>query len=242
MQLSLREVHQEPSDPPVLVRRGDGQVRQIAAKRKVGHTPGHADQPSRVARGHDQVRVGDHRREPVGIVDGTALTERRFHEHLTEFRHGERLFALDIDHRDPSASETGKGMRILEIAPRPRRCTLAPMFGARPAPARARCAVIVAMLAACGSVAPAPRVSEPAAPRTTRLAALPSASEPDAAAPRTPPALLRGVNLAGAEFGDGGELGKTYMYPDAKYAPGYASPRYFSGRGMNVFRLPFRWE
>lgn len=54
--------------------------------------------------------------------------------------------------------------------------------------------------------------------------------------------MLRGVSLAGAEFGDGGKFGTSYMYPDAKYVHGYDSPRYFRDRGMNVFRLPFRWE
>gem|GEM_PF-1368037 len=32
------------------------------------------------------------------------------------------------------------------------------------------------------------------------------------------------------------------MYPDAAYAQGYTSPSYFLNKGMNTFRLPFRWE
>ncbi len=57
--------------------------------------------------------------------------------------------------------------------------------------------------------------------------------------------MMRGISLAGAEFGEGnlpGTHGKEYVYPDAKYANGYASPSYFKSKGMNVFRLPFRWE
>jgi endoglucanase len=59
------------------------------------------------------------------------------------------------------------------------------------------------------------------------------------------PAMLRGINLAGAEFGEGnlpGTHGDHYTYPDGKYARGYASPALFAKKGMNVFRLPFRWE
>lgn len=60
---------------------------------------------------------------------------------------------------------------------------------------------------------------------------------------------LTGVNLAGAEFGpyeppDGprGEFGTQYTYPISEITPGYDSPRYFLSKGMNTFRLPFRWE
>ncbi len=48
-----------------------------------------------------------------------------------------------------------------------------------------------------------------------------------------------GVNLAGAEFGDHtlpGTFGKDYIYPTD------AEVDYFMGKGMNIFRLPFRWE
>lgn len=57
--------------------------------------------------------------------------------------------------------------------------------------------------------------------------------------------MLRGISLAGADFGEGqlpGRHGKDYVYPDAKYASGYSSPAYFRNKGMTVFRLPFRWE
>ena len=54
----------------------------------------------------------------------------------------------------------------------------------------------------------------------------------------------RGVNLAGAEFGvasDGtgqnpGTFGSTYTWPSA------TSADYFLAKGMNTFRVPFRWE
>lgn len=49
----------------------------------------------------------------------------------------------------------------------------------------------------------------------------------------------RGVNLAGAEFNAGrlpGTVHKDYTYPKT------SDVDYFAGRGMNVFRLPFRWE
>lgn len=48
-----------------------------------------------------------------------------------------------------------------------------------------------------------------------------------------------GVNLAGAEFGEGnlpGTYNQTYTYPTR------AEVDYFTSKGMNVFRLPFRWE
>lgn len=48
-----------------------------------------------------------------------------------------------------------------------------------------------------------------------------------------------GVNLAGAEFGDGnlpGTYNQHYTYPTR------AEVDYFTGKGMNIFRLPFRWE
>lgn len=57
----------------------------------------------------------------------------------------------------------------------------------------------------------------------------------------SPPAKLewRGVSLAGAEFGESelpGLYDKHYVYPDP------ASATYFAGKGMNLMRLPFRWE
>jgi endoglucanase len=49
----------------------------------------------------------------------------------------------------------------------------------------------------------------------------------------------KGVNLAGADFGEDslpGTLDKDYTYPTA------AEVDYFKGKGMSIFRLPFRWE
>jgi len=47
-----------------------------------------------------------------------------------------------------------------------------------------------------------------------------------------------GVNLSGAEFGSTfpGTFGSTYTYPTS------AEVDYYRSRGMNIIRLPFRWE
>ena len=47
-----------------------------------------------------------------------------------------------------------------------------------------------------------------------------------------------GVNLAGAEFGSRlpGTYNTDYTYPTA------AEINYFVGKGLNTFRVPFRWE
>jgi endoglucanase len=50
---------------------------------------------------------------------------------------------------------------------------------------------------------------------------------------------LAGVALAGAEFGEGnlpGKLGSDYTYPT------HQEVDYFTGKGLNVLRFPFRWE
>ncbi|WFU09156.1 glycoside hydrolase family 5 protein [Rhizobium sp. CB3090] len=47
----------------------------------------------------------------------------------------------------------------------------------------------------------------------------------------------RGINLSGAEYGDrSGVPGTNYTYPSED------TVRYFANKGMNVVRLPFRWE
>jgi endoglucanase len=51
--------------------------------------------------------------------------------------------------------------------------------------------------------------------------------------------MLRGVNLAGADFGETalpGVFDEDYTYPT------HGEVDYFAGKGMNVFRIPFRWE
>lgn len=50
--------------------------------------------------------------------------------------------------------------------------------------------------------------------------------------------FLTGVNLAGADFGGNvpGQFNVDYTYPNA------GEVDYFVGKGMNVIRLPFRWE
>lgn len=50
-------------------------------------------------------------------------------------------------------------------------------------------------------------------------------------------ACLSGVNLAGAEFGQGrGTYGKDYAYPSDE------TITYFADKGFNAVRLPFKWE
>ena len=62
-----------------------------------------------------------------------------------------------------------------------------------------------------------------------------SAIPPAPAADST--ACLRGINLSGAEFGENdGIPGTDYTYPSE------ATVAYFSAKGMNAVRLPFRWE
>jgi endoglucanase len=64
-----------------------------------------------------------------------------------------------------------------------------------------------------------------------------SAIDLDAETPGTLP-FLAGVNLACAEFGGAlpGTFGQDYTYPTEEEVD------YFTGKGMNVFRLPFKWE
>jgi len=72
---------------------------------------------------------------------------------------------------------------------------------------------------------------------------IPSATPSPTPAP-TPtldaPSLLTGVNLAGADFAPldhrPGTFGVDYFYPT------HAEVDYFTGKGMNIFRLPFNWE
>ena len=50
---------------------------------------------------------------------------------------------------------------------------------------------------------------------------------------------LTGVNLFGAEFGEQNLPGTFFV--DYRY-PSSQEVDYFIGKGMNTFRLPFRWE
>jgi endoglucanase len=73
----------------------------------------------------------------------------------------------------------------------------------------------------------------------------PGDSAASAATHARTPDMLRGVSLAGAEFGEHtlpGTFMKEYVYPSPDYVPGYSSPQRFAKQGMNHFRLPFRWE
>lgn len=65
----------------------------------------------------------------------------------------------------------------------------------------------------------------------------PAPSLPGKNQPRKLP--YTGVNLASAEFGSQipGTYGTTYIYPEPS-----GSASFFASKGMNVFRLPFKWE
>ncbi|SIR03393.1 Cellulase family 5 [Rhizobium sp. RU33A] len=53
----------------------------------------------------------------------------------------------------------------------------------------------------------------------------------------TSSACFRGINLAGAEFGNlQGVFGEGYIYPSLE------TVTYFAGKGFNTVRLPFLWE
>lgn len=75
-------------------------------------------------------------------------------------------------------------------------------------------------------------------PTPTRTA---TATATATATQSTPSANLPyvGVSLAGADFGEDalpGVYGVNYIYPNA------GEVDYFAGKGMTIFRLPFRWE
>ncbi len=77
--------------------------------------------------------------------------------------------------------------------------------------------------------------------RHALLAAALLIAGPGRAADALAPAPLewRGISLAAAEFGEQqlpGRYGDHYVYPTV------ASTAYFQSRGMNLMRLPFRWE
>lgn len=52
------------------------------------------------------------------------------------------------------------------------------------------------------------------------------------------PVCFKGVNISGAEYGidSANVYGTNYIYPSEK------TVRYFAEKGMNIVRLPFRWE
>jgi endoglucanase len=78
----------------------------------------------------------------------------------------------------------------------------------------------------------------------------PVTSSPPGSAPSTPTSpvssvsgsssknnFLMGVNIAGGEFGQvGGAYGSNYIYPSRSEID------YYAGKGLEVIRVPFRWE
>jgi endoglucanase len=100
-----------------------------------------------------------------------------------------------------------------------------------------RVCIASVLLAACGSSS-----ATTDAP-TTDVSMTGDDASTDAATAAMP--FLRGTNMSGAEFGEQnlpGTFGTDYIYPDPTYASGYTSQDYFVGKGMNTFRLGFRWE
>jgi endoglucanase len=89
---------------------------------------------------------------------------------------------------------------------------------------------------------PAPTTTTPAPTATTPPAPPPSATATNPPAPTPPPAspkiLFKGVNLPGVGFNDQvpGVSGTDYLFP----APSDAT--YFLSKGMNTFRVAFKWE
>lgn len=83
---------------------------------------------------------------------------------------------------------------------------------------------------AAGQETPAPGASDPASPAPT-----PTTPEPTIPGGSVP---LRGACLSGAEFGSAlpGSFGTDYTFPTP------AEVDYYMGKGMNVFRVGFRWE
>ncbi|ADZ72336.1 glycoside hydrolase family 5 protein [Polymorphum gilvum] len=83
-----------------------------------------------------------------------------------------------------------------------------------------------------------PRADRRPAPRAMALAlALVPALALGSAGAAPARECLRGANAAGGEFGPlPGRHGQTHLYPSE------ATLAYLAGKGMNVVRLPFRWE
>jgi endoglucanase len=76
-------------------------------------------------------------------------------------------------------------------------------------------------------------------PLAALTAACAGTPEHDQTSCQSEPQSLRGVNLAGADFGEDelpGVYDQSYTYPTPDEVD------YFVGKGMNVFRVPFRWE
>lgn len=71
-----------------------------------------------------------------------------------------------------------------------------------------------------------------------RLAGVLLAATATSALFAAPPPIMMGINLAGAEFGETmpGTYGSTYTYP------GVEQLDYYKARGIELIRLPFKWE
>lgn len=108
--------------------------------------------------------------------------------------------------------------------------------------------VIWSVEGGAGSISSGGLYTAPAAPGTYSVKvttqATPAASNTATVTVKTiPPLAWRAVSLAGAEFGEDtqaklmtGTYDTDWTYPSANEAA------YFKGKGMNMVRIPFRWE
>ncbi len=98
---------------------------------------------------------------------------------------------------------------------------------------------LTVFLAACGTAASSEPLDSPRTAENTEAASYEDHEEDAEPVGENNTGQLRGVNLAGADFGYDtlpGEFGTHYTYPTAEEVD------YFVGTGMTVFRLPFLWE
>ncbi len=90
------------------------------------------------------------------------------------------------------------------------------------------------------TASPTPRPSAiPSTPASPSPAPSVTPSPAPSATPTPTTTFLRGVDLAGAEFGSNtlpGTVDQNYTYPTASELD------YYRSKGLNLIRLPFRWE
>lgn len=102
-----------------------------------------------------------------------------------------------------------------------------------------RCVLgLVFLLAACGgSVGGDPGDLVRRGPPTEVVDPIASDDPPSVMDPLAPTGRLLGVNISGGEYGKLGDtLGYGYVFPSTKELD------YFAGKGMNVIRMPVKWE
>ncbi len=124
-------------------------------------------------------------------------------------------------------------------------------FVREPQPRALLSSVLAFLVSACGSEPPdpstsqAPSTNEPASPMAAPSASTSPPSRPQTAGTTNSPTTsenravpYRGINLAGAEFGSAipGREGLDYSFPTT------TAIDYYLSKGMNTFRIGFKWE